>query len=389
MFTGQLIFAQLMEFLPRHEFNACVRRYHGDRRVRGFSCRDQFLCMAFAQLTGRESLRDIATCLRAVSPKLYHAGFRSRIARTTLADANERRDWRIYADLAQLLITRARMLYAQESLGADLEVAAYALDSTIIELSLGLFPWAHAQRKKAAVKLHTLLDLHGNIPMFVRISRTKTSDAALLDEVPLEAGAYYVLDRGYNDFGRLHRLTQGGAFFVVRIRKNIMFNRRQSRLVDRMTGLRADQTVVFSDRRTHAKYPLPLRRITFVDLTTARRFRLLTNDFRLPSLVIAQLYRCRWQVELFFKWIKQHLRLRRLFGHSPNAVKTQVWIAVSVYVLVAIIRRELGLERSMYEILQILGVTLFENQPLFPLLLQRTVPYSEPTVSNQLPLFDF
>lgn len=389
MHAGKLVFSQLMEFLPRHEFNACVRRYRGDHRVRGFSCRDQFLCMAFAQLTGRESLRDIETCLRAVSPKLYHAGFRSRVARSTLAGANERRDWRIYADFAQVLIARARQLYAQEPLGVDLEAAAYALDSTIIELSLGLFPWAHAQRKKAAVKLHTLLDLHGNIPTFVRVSRTKTSDAALLDQVPLEPGAYYVLDRGYNDFGRLHRLTQAGAFFVVRVRKNITFHRRRSRPVDSTTGLRCDQTVIFADRRTHAKYPLPLRRVTFVDLTTARRFRLLTNDFRLPSLTIAQLYRCRWQVELFFKWIKQHLRLRRFLGHSPNAVKTQVWIAVSIYVLVAILRRELGLERSLYEILQILSVTIFENQPLLPLLSQSTVPQSKLTDSNQLPLFDF
>lgn len=389
MFSGQLIFAQLMEFVPRHQFNACVKRYRGDYRSRGFTCRDQFLCMAFAQLTGRESLRDIETCLRSVSPKLYHAGFRSRIARSTLAKANERRDWRIYADFAQTLIARAQRLYAEEPLGVDLEAAAYALDSTIIELSLGLFPWAHAQRKKAAIKLHTLLDLHGNIPTFVRISRTKTSDAALLDQLPLEAGAYYVLDRGYNDFGRLHRLSQAGAFFVVRVRKNITFQRRRSRGVDRTTGLRCDQTVVFADRRTHAKYPLPLRRITLVDLTTKRRFRLLTNNFRLPPLTIAQLYRCRWQVELFFKWIKGHLRLRRFLGHSPNAVKTQVWIAVSVYVLVAIIRRELGLERSLYEILQILSITLFENQPLFPLLSQTMIPISNGPHRNQLPLFDF
>lgn len=389
MHTGQLVFAQLMEFLPRHEFNACVRRYRGDHRVRGFSCRDQFLCMAFAQLTGRESLRDIETCLRAVSAKLYHAGFRSRIARSTLAGANERRDWRIYADFAQVLIARARQLYAQEPLGIELAAAAYALDSTIIELSLGLFPWAHAQRKKAAIKLHTLLDLHGNIPTFLRISRTKTSDAALLEELPLEAGAYYVLDRGYNDFGRLLRLTQAGAFFVVRIRKNITFKRCRSQRVDKTTGLRSDQTVVFCDRRTHAKYPQQLRRITFVDLSTRRRFRFLTNDFVLPALTIVQLYRCRWQVELFFKWIKQHLRVRRFLGHSPNAVKTQIWIAVSIYVLAAIIRRELALERSLYEILQILSVTLFENQPLFPLLSQCTIPTFTPPEHNQLLLFDF
>lgn len=389
MFTGQLIFAQLMEFVPRHEFNACVRRYRGDYRARGFTCREQFLCMAFAQLTGRESLRDIETCLRAVSPKLYHAGFRSRVARNTLAKANEGRDWRIYADFAQTLIARAGQLYAGEPMGVDLRAAAYALDSTMIELSLGLFPWAHAQRAKAAVKLHTLLDLHGNIPTFLRVSGTKMSDAAVLEELPLVAGAYYVLDRGYNDFGRLHQLAGAGVLFVVRVRKNITFKRRQSQPIDKTTGLRADQIVVFRDRRTHAKYPQPLRRITFVDLATGRRFRFLTNDLVLPALTIVQLYRCRWQIELFFKWIKQHLRVRRFLGHSPNAVKTQIWIAVSVYVLVAIIRRELGIQRSLYEILQILSVTLFENQPLFPLLSQTILPTSNTTDRNQLPLFDF
>jgi hypothetical protein len=389
MFTGQLIFAQLMEFVPRHQFNACVRRYRGDYRSRGFTCRDQFLCMAFAQLTGRESLRDIETCLRAVSPKLYHAGFRSRVARSTLAKANEGRDWRIYADFAQTLIARAGQLYAEEPLGVDLRAAAYALDSTMIELSLRLFPWAHAQRAKAAVKLHTLLDLHGNIPTFVRISRTKTSDAAVLEEVPLVAGAYYVLDRGYNDFGRLHQLAGAGAFFVVRVRKNITFKRRRSQPIDKTTGLRSDQIVVFRDRRTHAKYPQPLRRVTFVDLVTGRRFRFLTNDLLLPALTIVELYRRRWQIELFFKWLKQHLRVRRFLGHSPNAVKTQIWIAVSVYVLVAIIRRELGIQRSLYEILQILSVTLFENQPLYPLLSQSTLPTSNTPDRNQLPLFDF
>lgn len=389
MFTGQLIFAQLMSFVPRFEFSACVRRYRGDYRSRGFTCRDQFLCMAFAQLTGRESLRDIETCLRAVAPKLYHAGFRSRVARNTLAKANERRDWRIYADFAQTLIARAQHLYAEEPLGVDLAAAAYALDSTTIELSLGLFPWAHAQRAKAAVKLHTLLDLHGNIPTFVRISRTKTSDAAVLEELPLVAGAYYVLDRGYNDFGRLHQLARAGAFFVVRVRKNITFKRRRSHPIDKTTGLRSDQIVVFRDRRTHVKYPQPLRRVTFVDLTTGRRFRFLTNDFGLPALSVVELYRCRWQIELFFKWIKQHLRVRRFLGHSPNAVKTQIWIAVSVYVLVAIIRRELGIQRSLYEILQILSITLFENQPLFPLLSQTVLPNPDARECNQLPLFDF
>jgi hypothetical protein len=389
MYAGELIFAQLMEFLPRHAFNACVRRYQGERRVRDFSCRDQFLCMAFAQLTGRDSLRDVETCLRAMTPKLYHAGFRSRIARSTLADANERRDWRIYADLAQILIKRARELYAQERLGGELEAAAYALDSSIIELSLGLFPWAHSQRDKAAIKLHTLLDLHGNIPTFVRVSTAKTSDGAMLDELLIEPGAYYILDRGYNDFGRLYRLNQAGAFFVVRVRKNITFRRQRSQAIDRTTGLRSDQVVLFRDRRTHAKYPHPLRRISFVELPTRRRFRLLTNDFALNALSVPQLYRRRWQIELFFKWIKQHLRIRRFLGQSPNAVKTQIWIAVSIYVLVAIMKRELRLKRSSYEILQILSVTLFEKEPLFPLLSQHAVPLSNDQSPNQLPLFDF
>ena len=389
MHAGELIFAQLMEFLPRHAFNACVRRYQGERRVREFTCRDQFLCMAFAQLTGRESLRDVETCLRSMAPKLYHAGFRSRVARSTLADANERRDWRIYADFAEILITRARELYAQDSLAVELDAAAYALDSSIIELSLGLFPWAHSQRQKAAIKLHTLLDLHGNIPTFVRVSTAKTSDAAMLDELLIEPGAYYVLDRGYNDFGRLYRLNQAGAFFLVRVRKNITFRRQRSLAVDRTTGLRSDQVVLFRDRRTHAKYPQPLRRITFVDLPTRRRFRFLTNDFALAALRVPQLYRCRWQIELFFKWIKQHLRIRRFLGQSPNAVKTQIWIAVSIYVLVAIMKRELRLERSLYEILQILSVTLFEKEPLFPLLSQRAAPNSKTQSPNHLPLFDF
>jgi hypothetical protein len=345
--------------------------------------------MAFAQLTGRESLRDIETCLRAVSPKLYHAGFRARIARNTLAKANERRDWRIYADFAQVLIVRAKELYAQEPLGVELDAAAYALDSTIIDVSLGLFPWAHSQRKKAAIKLHTLLDLHGNIPTFLRVSRTKTGDSSLLDEIPIEAGAYYVLDRGYNDFKRLCRLAQAAAFFVVRVRKNVTFKRRRSRSVDRTTGLRSDQIVVFQDRRTHAKYPQPLRRITLVDLATRRRFRFLTNEFNLPALTVADLYRRRWQIELFFKWIKQHLRVRRFLGRSPNAVKTQIWIAVSIYVLAAIVRRQLGLDRTLYEILQILSVTLFENQPLFPLLSHANVPDLQHTDPKQLTLFNF
>jgi hypothetical protein len=389
MFAGQLIFARLMEFVPRHEFNACVRRYSGDYRARGLSCRDQFLAMAFAQLTYRESLRDVETCLRSFGPKLYHAGFRTRISRSTLADANERRDWRIYHDLAQVLIRRARTLYANEPLAVALDNTIYALDSTVIELCLSLFPWAHSQRQKAAIKLHTLMDVRGNIPCVVRISPAKTSDSTVLDQLVPEPGSFYIMDRGYNDFRRLLRWAQAGAFFVVRGRRNITFVRRARRAVERATGLRSDHTVTFQDRRTKKHYPQPLRRVTFYDQERQRRFILLTNAFHLPAVVVPQLYKCRWQVELFFKWIKQHLRIKHFFGNSPNAVKSQVWIAISAYVLVAIVKRELRLTRSQYEILQILSVSLFEKTPDLQAHLQQTVPYSPDCNPNQLPLFDF
>jgi transposase len=389
MFAGQLIFARLMEFVPRHEFNACVRRYSGDYRARGLSCRDQFLAMAFAQLTYRESLRDVETCLRSFGPKLYHAGFRTRISRSTLADANERRDWRIYHDLAQVLIRRARTLYANEPLAVALDNTIYALDSTVIELCLSLFPWAHSQRQKAAIKLHTLMDVRGNIPCVVRISSAKTSDSTVLDQLVPEPGSFYIMDRGYNDFRRLLRWAQAGAFFVVRGRRNITFVRRARRAVERATGLRSDHTVTFQDRRTKKHYPQPLRRVTFYDQERQRRFILLTNAFHLPAVVVPQLYKCRWQVELFFKWIKQHLRIKHFFGNSPNAVKSQVWIAISAYVLVAIVKRELRLTRSQYEILQILSVSLFEKTPDLQAHLQQTVPYSPDCNPNQLPLFDF
>jgi transposase len=389
MYVAKLILAQLMEFLPRHEFNACVRRYRGDFRTRGFSCRDQFLAMVFAQLTYRDSLRDVETCLRALAPKLYHAGFRSTVSRSTLADANERRDWRIYHDFAQVLIRRARTLYAQEPLAIALDQTVYAFDSTTIELCLSLFPWAHSQRKKGAIKLHTLLDLRGNIPCVVRVSTAKIADSTVLDQLLPEPGSFYIMDRGYNDFRRLRRWTQAGAFFVVRARKNITLVRRARRRVDRTTGLRSDHTVGFQDRRTKKHYPLSLRRVTFFDVEHRRRFILLTNAFQLPAGVIPQLYRCRWQVELFFKWIKQHLKIKHFFGQSLNAVKTQVWIAISAYVLVAILKRELHLERSQYEILQILSLALFEKTPDLAGFLQQTVPHSLSTVPNQLPLFDF
>lgn len=322
MHAGQLVFAQLMNFLPRHEFNTCVRRYRGDRRPRGFSCRDQFLCLAFAQLTFRESLRDIETCLRALEPKLYHAGFRGTPARSTLADASRAHDWRIYADFAQVLIRRARQLYARELLAVELAQTVYALDSTTIDLCLSLFPWAPFRRCKGAVKLHTLLDLRGSIPCFMHISHGKMHDVTALDHLPIEPGACYVMDRGYVDFLRLYRFTQAGAFFVTRSKRNLDCTRRAHRIVDKITGLRSDQTVVLAGPKSSRLYPDPLRRIAFYDAENERRFVFLTNNFALPALTIAQLYKCRWQVELFFKWIKQHLRIKAFYGTSDNAVKT-------------------------------------------------------------------
>jgi transposase len=389
MHDGRLVFAQLMDFFPKREFQQCVDRYRGNYRLRRLSCRDQFLAMMFGQLTYRASLRDIETCLRAMQDKLYHAGFRATIARNTLARANELRDWRIYHDFAQVLIRRARKLYAQEPLAVALDNTVYALDSTVIELCLSLFPWAHSQRQKGAVKLHTLLDVRGGIPCVVRVSTAKVADSTVLDQLLPEPGSFYIMDRGYNDFARLHRWTQVGAFFVVRGRKNITFTRRSRRPVDRTTGLRSDHTVTFKDRRTRKTYPTPLRRVTFYDVEHRRRFILLTNAFHLPASAIPQLYKCRWQVELFFKWIKQHLRIKHFFGTSPNAVKTQVWIAISAYVLVAILKRELKLERSQYEILQILSVALFEKTPDLTAFLQQTIPNSPTSCPNQLTLFDF
>jgi hypothetical protein len=388
MYSGQVVFAQVMEFLPRHEFNSCVGRYGGNRRPRGFTCRDQFLCLAFAQLTFRESLRDIETCLRAVGPKLYHAGFRSHVSRSTLADANRAHDWRIYADFAQVLIRRARELYAHDPLGVTLEQTTYALDSTTVDLCLSLFPWAKFRRRKGAVKLHTLLDLRGNIPSFVHISHGKMHDVTVLDLMPIEPGAFYVMDRGYVDFRRLNRLTQGGAFFVTRAKRNMDYTRRARRQVDRATGLRSDQTIVLAGPKSSRLHPSPLRRIAFYDAENDRRFVFLTNNFTLPALTIARLYKCRWQVELFFKWIKQNLRIKAFYGNTDNAVKTQVWIAISVYVLVAIVKRELKVERSLSDILQILSVTLFEKTPLFQALSAHGPPDSKNVRHNQLTLFD-
>jgi hypothetical protein len=389
MFTGKLVLAQLLEYLPRHDFDACVRRYRGNHRLRQFSCRDQFLCMAFAQLTYRESLRDIETCLRSLGTKLYHAGFRGRVSRSTLGDANRLRDWRIYAEFAQVLIARARALYLDEPFGVELDHTAYALDATTIDLCLELFPWAHFRRRKAAVKLHTLLDLRGNIPTFIRITPGKTHEVNLLDELLIEPGAFYVMDKGYLDYARLFGLHQAAAFFVIRAKRNQAYTRRISRAVDRSTGLRSDQTITLTGVLAAEDYPEPLRRISFYDVPRRRRLIFLTNNFVLPALTIAQLYKCRWQVELFFKWIKQHLRIKAFFGNSDNAVKTQVWIAVSVYLLIAILKKELRSELSLGEISQILSVNTFHKTPLNTLitqLTQQTNPDSDP---NQLRLFDF
>jgi hypothetical protein len=388
VFEGQFVFSQLMDFVPRREFNDCVKRYGGARRPRGFSCRDQFLCLAFAQLTYRESLRDIETCLRALSPKLYHAGFRGKISRSTLADANRAHDWRIYADFAQVLIRRARQLYARESLAVELEQAVYALDSTTIDLCLSLFRWAPFRRRKGAVKLHTLLDLRGNIPCFVHVSHGKMHDVKVLDDLPMEPGAFYVMDRGYVDFGRLYRFTQTSSFFVTRSKRNLDCTRRTRRSVDRTTGLRSDQTIVLSGPKSSRLYPDPLRRIAFYDTKNARRLVFLTNNFALPALTIAQLHKCRWQVELFFKWIKQHLRIKAFYGNSMNAVKTQVWIAISVYVLVATVKKELRVEQSLNDILQILSLTLFEKMPIIEAFTAKKAQDSTDARSNQLTLFD-
>src|SRR6516165_6551626 len=388
MDSGKLVFAQLMDFLPRHDFDACVRRYDGDRRLRGFSCRDQFLCLAFAQLTYRESLRDIETCLRALAPKLYHAGFRGKVARSTLADANRAHDWRIFADFAQVLIGRARKLYADEPLGAELEQTAYALDSTTIDLGLSLFPWARFRRRKGAVKLHTLVDLRGNIPTFVRITHGKAHDVTALDHLPIEPGSFDVMDRGYVDFRRLHRFTICSACFVTRAKRGLDYTRRSRRRVEKSTGLRSDQTIVLAGPKTSRLYPDPLRRISYYDAENDRRFVFLTNNFTLPALTIAKIYKCRWQVELFFKWIKQNLHIKAFYGTTDNAVRIQVWIAISVYVLVAIIKKELRVERSLSEILQILSLVLFEKTPIFQALSDEKPQDPNVDIPNQMMFFD-
>jgi len=384
MQEGRTVFAQVMDFVPRYEFNKCVSRYNGDKHARRLSCYTQFQILSFAQLTYRESLRDIEICLKAVGSKLYHTGIRHPVPRSTLADANETRDWRIFSDFPHVLIAQAIDLYAGESFGADLQSAAYALDSTTIDLCLSLFPWAKFRKTKAAVKLHTLLTLQGNFPTLVIITDGKVHDVNILDELIFEAGAFYIMDRGYVDFGRLYGIHLAGAFFVTRAKANFQFRRRYSAPVDKTTGIRFDQTVVLTGVKSAEEYPGVIRRIGFVDPQTGKRLVFLTNNMSEPAITITQLYRCRWQVELFFKWIKQHLRIKSFYGTSANAVKTQIWTAISVYVLIAIMRKRLKLAHSPYSILQILSIVLFEKMPIAEALSCEKIGNEERDVHKQL-----
>lgn len=389
MYVGKTLFSQIMDFLPWTTFSRIVSRYGGNHRVRTLPCTDQFRILAFAQLTYRESLRDIEACLAAQSAKLYHLGIRSPVKRSTLADANERRDWRIYAEFAQRLITQARAIYIDEPFGVDLKDTVYALDTTTIDLCLSVFPWAPFRSTKAAIKLHTLLDLRGNIPSFIHISDGKLHEVNVLDHLLPEPGAFYVMDRGFLDFERLHRLHKAGSFFVIRAKSNMKIKRRYSKPVDRSTGIICDQTVVLTGFYSNKDYEDPLRRIRFKDPKTNKTLVFLTNNFTLPALTITDLYRCRWQVELFFKWIKQHLRIQKFYGTSENAVKTQIWTAVTVYVLVAIIKKRLNIDASLYTLLQVFSVTLFEKIPLNTEFLKNTSNLESDMFHNQLNLFDF
>ena len=388
MKSGRIVFAQLMDRVPAYRFEQCVQRYRGERKIKSFSCWNQFLCMAFAQLTGRESLRDIEACMRSMPERLYHMGIRGAVSRSTLAEANEHRDWRIYADLAHLLISVARPRYAMDHPGIDLQETLYAFDSTTIDLCLSLFPWAPYKAKQRAIKLHTLLDLRGPIPCFIRITPAKIHDVNILDELIPEPGAFYVLDRGYLDFARLYRFTQASAFFVTRSRKDMVFRRLASRPVDKSTGLCCDQNIRLKSFYPLKGYPDKLRRVRYFDRESNHRLTFLTNNFSLPARTIAQLYKCRWQVELFFKWIKQHLRIKNFYGHSENAVKTQIWIAVCVYVLVALVKKELNIQLSLSTMLQILGLTLFEKTPLLQVLTESDPQNHISSSDNQLQLFD-
>jgi hypothetical protein len=387
MYSGKLVFAQLVDHLPLHTFRRCVARYRGHRKVKSFSCFDQYLCMTFAQLTYRESLRDIEACLRAQRTKLYHMGIRGEVSRNTLANANAVRDWRIYADFAQALIHHAQQLYAEDDFGVELDKTVYALDSTLIDLSLTLFPWAPHQRSRAAIKLHTLLDLRGPIPAFVHVSGHHMADVEMLDLLIPEPGAFYIMDRGYIDFTRLYALNKASAIFVVRDKANTKFRRRYSRPVDRTKGMICDQTIVLTGKFARDYYPQPLRRIKVRDPDDGKALVLLSNNLDLPATSIADLYRCRWQIEIFFKWVKQHLRIKAFFGTSENAVRTQIWIAISVYVLVAIVRKRLALEASLYTILQILSLTAFEKVPINQLFLADAIMPEINHDPNQLNLF--
>ena len=388
MNSGKSIFAQLMEFLPIYEFRKCVKRYNGNYKIKSFTCWEQFLCMSFAQLTYRESLRDIEACLRAAHKKLYHMGIRSKVSRNTLANANQVRDWRIYADFAQALIGIARKLYINEDFGVELQQTAYALDATIIDLCLSLFPWAKFRNCKGAVKLHTLIDLRGSIPVFVIITHGKVHEVTVLDDLIIEAGAIYIMDRGYLDFKRLHRIQQASAFFVTRAKSNFKFKRLYSNRVDKSTGVQCDQIIVLTGFYAKKDYPDKLRRIRYHDAEHNNTLVFLTNNFTLPALTIAKLYRCRWQVELFFKWVKQHLRIKAFYGTTENAVKTQIWIAISVYVLVAIVKKRLNLKHSLYTILQILSVTLLEKIQLLQAVSSMEDDDTNGDSCNQLNLFN-
>jgi DDE family transposase/uncharacterized protein DUF4372 len=386
MNIGKTVFAQLMEFFPSYEFRKCVERYNGNYKVKSFTCLDQFLCMAFAQLTYRESLRDIEACLRGAGPKLYHMGIRSKVSRNTIAHTNETRDWRIYADFAQVLIKIARELYAEEDFGLELDQTVYAFDSTILDLCLSVFPWAKFRKGKAGIKLHTLLDLHGNIPVIIHITPAKIHDVNILDDLLFEAGAIYVFDRAYVDFARLYRIHQSRAFFLSRAKSNFVFKRLYSQPVDKSTGVRADQIIMVTGFYTLKDYPEKLRRVRYFDTLTKKRFVFLTNNFDLPAITIAQLYKCRWQVELFFKWIKQHLRIKAFYGTTENAVKSQIWIAISIYVLVAIVKKHLDIDRSLFTILQILSLSLFEKTPILQVLSVADYENDTPNDDNQLNL---
>ncbi len=387
MYTGKLVFSQVMEHLPLHIFHQCVGRYSGDFKVKEFTCLDQYLCMAFAQLTYRESLRDIEACLRAQQNKLYHMGIRSSVSRNTLANANKVRDWRIYADLAYSLIQTARKLYANDSFGLELQNTVYALDATTIDLCLSMFPWANFRKNKGAIRLHTLLDLKGSIPSFIHISDGKLHEVNTLDIIPLEAGAFYVMDRGYLDFERLYNISEASAFFVIRAKSNLKSRRVYSYPVDKSTGLICDQSVLLTGYYQSRDYPEKLRRVKYYDAENDKNLVFLTNNFSLPAMTIAELYRCRWQVELFFKWIKQNLRIKTFYGTSENAVKAQIWIAISVYVLVAIMKKRLKIKASLYTILQVLSVTIFERMPLLQTLTEADNKNETDANNNQLILF--